>query len=85
MEEIEVQEVQKKAETRTLPLLPLRGVTAFPGVILNFDAERPLSVAALNAAISEATDVLLVSQRNIVKSMPEAGDFYSIGTVCTVR
>ena len=32
----------------TMPVLPLRGLTAFPGTILNFDVERPMSIAALN-------------------------------------
>ena len=39
----------------TMPLLPLRGLTAFPGTILNFDVERPMSVAALNAALRSVT------------------------------
>ena len=45
---------EKSAECVTMPLLPLRGVTAFPGVVLNFEVERPVSVTALNAAISNS-------------------------------
>ena len=34
-----------------MPLLPLRGLTAFPGMLLSFDVERDISVAALNLAM----------------------------------
>ena len=34
----------------TLPTLALRGVSVFPGTVLHFDVERPMSIAALNAA-----------------------------------
>ena len=72
-------------ESAPLPLLPLQDVTAFPGVILNFEVEQPISVAALNAAISAGTDVLLLTQRDAEKAVPGAEDFYSMGTVCSVR
>jgi ATP-dependent Lon protease len=32
-----------------IPALPLRGMSVFPGTLLNFDVERAMSVAALNA------------------------------------
>ena len=37
----------------TLPTLALRGVSVFPGTVLHFEVERPMSIAALNAAIDE--------------------------------
>ena len=72
-------------EESALPLLPLRGVTAFPGVILNFEVERPVSVAALNGALSTGSDILLVSQIDSSKLLPTAEDLYQVGTVCSVR
>ncbi|MGN1002264.1 MAG: endopeptidase La [Oscillospiraceae bacterium] len=70
---------------KTLPLLPLRGITVFPGMILNFDVERPMSVAALNAAIAADQSIFLVSQREIGTETPSAEDLFAVGTVCTVR
>ena len=69
----------------TLPLLPLRGVTAFPGAILSFEVERQMSVAALNAALADNQDIFLVTQREITNAQPHAADLYEIGTVCSVR
>ena len=38
-------------EIRTLPMLPLRGLSVFPAMLLSFDVERNASVAALDAAV----------------------------------
>ena len=69
----------------TMPVLPLRGLTAFPGTILNFDVERPMSVAALNAAIASDQHIFLVSQRDVSTEVPSEADLYTLGTVCAVR
>ena len=68
-----------------LPLLPLRGITVFPGMIINFDVERPMSVAALNASIAAEQEIFLVTQKDIGTALPVANDLYSIGTVCTIH
>ncbi len=69
----------------TMPLLPLRGLTAFPGTILNFDVERPMSVAALNAALGADQQIFLLTQKDISTAVPSEPELYSIGTVCTIR
>ncbi len=70
---------------KKLPLLPLRGITVFPGMIVNFDVERPMSVAALNAAIGAEQEVFLLTQKDIATAIPKANDLYSVGTVCTIH
>ena len=42
------------SEIETMPMLPLRGISVFPGMLLNFDVERMMSVMALNAALLPA-------------------------------
>ncbi len=69
----------------TMPLLPLRGITVFPGMIINFDVERPMSVAALNAAIGSEQEIFLVTQKDIATALPHANDLYNVGTVCTIH
>ena len=69
----------------TMPLLPLRGLTAFPGTVLNFDVERPMSVAALNAALGANQQIFLVTQKEISTPVPSATELYDVGTVCTIR
>lgn len=36
---------------RSMPVMALRGLSVFPGMLLNFDVERPMSAAALNLAM----------------------------------
>ena len=68
----------------TLPTLALRGVSVFPGTVLNFDVERPMSIAALNAAIGTDRMIFLVAQRDISVDAPGFDDLYQVGTVCRV-
>ena len=69
----------------SIPLLPLRGLVAFPGNHMNFDLERPMSIAALNAALGCDQKILLLAQKSIGTELPGADDLYDFGTVCVVR
>ena len=42
--------MDKNNEIIRLPMLALRGLNVFPGMIITFDVERPASVAALKTA-----------------------------------
>jgi len=77
--------VQYKERLNKLPVLPLRGINVFPGMVVNFDVERPMSVAALNAAIGSEQDVFLITQKDITTAVPHRDDLYDIGTVCTIH
>ena len=70
---------------RSMPVLPLRGLSVFPGMLLNFDVERPMSVAALNIAMGEDQILFLTAQKDMTKDIPFLDDIYAIGTVCRVR
>ena len=70
---------------RAMPVLPLRGLAVFPGMLLNFDVERPMSVAALNLAMGEDQILFLAAQKDMAKDVPFLEDIYSVGTVCRVR
>ncbi len=68
-----------------LPMLALRGLSVFPNMLLNFDVERPMSVAALNNASEGSRRIFLLAQKDITKESPEEADLYKIGTVCSIR
>ncbi|MEG2007199.1 MAG: endopeptidase La [Oscillospiraceae bacterium] len=70
---------------RSMPVLPLRGLSVFPGMLLNFDVERPMSAAALNLAMGADQIIFLTAQKDIAKDMPFGDDLYQVGTVCRVR
>ncbi|NLA87919.1 MAG: endopeptidase La, partial [Clostridiales bacterium] len=71
--------------TENLPMLALRGLSVFPNMILNFDVERPISVAALNVAAEGERRIFLIAQRDISKESPGENDLYKIGTICVIK
>ena len=70
---------------KKLPMIALRGVSAFPNMILNFDIERPISIAALDAAMNDDRRIFLLAQRDINVDEPDEDDLYVIGTVANIR
>ena len=68
-------------ESRIMPLLPLRGLSVFPGMLLTFDVERSASVAALDASVRADHLIFLAAQKDIATDVPEEKDIYHVGTV----
>ena len=64
-----------------LPMLALRGLNVFPGMIITFDVERPASVAALNAAVSSSRNIFLAAQKNLAEDAPDENGIYKVGTL----
>ncbi len=71
--------------TNLYPVLPLRGISVFPGMLINFDVERPISLAALNAAMSSDQKIFLVAQKDMSMGMPHDEDLYTIGTISKIK
>ena len=69
----------------TLPVVPLRGLVAFPAVPLSFECERDISINAVEAALAEDTLVFLVAQRDIACDDPNEKDVYTVGCVAKIK
>jgi ATP-dependent Lon protease len=72
------------AESRVLPLLPLRDVVVFPHMVIPLFVGRPKSIKALEAAMEEGKNVVLVAQKSAAKDEPNPEDLYEVGTVSTI-
>ncbi len=72
------------AESRVLPLLPLRDVVVFPHMVIPLFVGRPKSIKALEAAMEEGKNVVLVAQKSAAKDEPNPEDLYAVGTVSTI-
>lgn len=72
-------------QTRTLPLLALRGLHVFPEMLLTFDVERPASIGALGMAAKSWQLIFLAAQKSLTADMPQEEDIYQVGTVCRIR
>lgn len=68
-----------------LPLIPLRGISIFPNMIIHFDVGREKSKSAIEAAMEKQTDIFLATQKDYEIEEPEIGDIYNIGTICKVK
>jgi len=69
---------------QTLPLLPLRDVVIFPGMMMPFVVGRGRSVAALERAMETGKRLFLSAQRDAEVEDPDAGDVYELGTISTI-
>ena len=67
-----------------LPLLPLRDVVVYPHMVLPLFVGRERSIEALEHAMLDNKQVLLVAQRNAGEDQPGADDLYQVGTVSNI-
>ena len=71
-------------EYQTLPLLPLRDVVIFPGMMMPFVVGRARSVAALERAMESGKRLFLAAQRDAEIDDPEATEVYGVGTIAMI-
>ncbi|HIW39809.1 MAG TPA: endopeptidase La [Candidatus Eubacterium pullicola] len=67
------------------PMIPLRGLSIFPHMVLHFDIGREKSINALEQAMIRDQYVFLASQKDENTDLPTADDFYHVGTVAKVK
>ncbi len=67
-----------------LPVLPLRDIVVFPGMIVPLFVGREKSVKALESVVRQDSRILLVSQRNASQDDPGKEDIYQVGAVATI-
>ena len=73
-----------KREKKQVPLLPLRDIVIFPGMVVPLFVGREKSINALKYALSQEKDIFLVTQKNAKMDDPSLRDIYSVGTLSTV-
>lgn len=66
------------------PLLPLRDVVVYPHMVVPLFVGREKSIQALEEAMANDKQIILVAQKNASVDEPEAEDIYSIGTLSTI-
>jgi ATP-dependent Lon protease len=70
--------------TQTYPLLPLRDIVVFPGMVVPLFVGRDKSVAALEAAMEASKDIVLLAQLDPGCDDPEGEDLYDVGVIAQV-
>ena len=67
-----------------LPLLPLRDIVVFPGMIVPVFVGRDKSVVALEQAMKSNKEIFLVAQLDPSEDDPTKDDLYNIGVTATI-
>ncbi|MFM2300716.1 MAG: hypothetical protein RLZZ84_452 [Pseudomonadota bacterium] len=70
--------------TALFPLLPLRDIVVFPGMVVPLFVGREKSVAALEAAMAGDKDIFLLAQLDPGCDDPDRDDLYDVGVIATV-
>jgi len=75
---------QREPAPERLPVLPLRGLVAFPGLVLTLQVGREASVTAVHAAMAADHRLLLVTQRDPDREEVGAADLFTVGAPAQV-
>ena len=77
-------ENNKEITSTTLPVLPLRDVVVYPHMVIPLFVGREKSIQALEAAMLQDKEILLIAQKNASDDEPVGSDLFDIGTVASV-
>ena len=69
---------------RVYPVLPLRDIVVFPGMIVPLFVGREKSVKALEEVMRDDKHILVVTQKNAQDDDPSPDQIYSTGTIASV-
>jgi ATP-dependent Lon protease len=70
----------------TLPVLPIKNTVLFPHLLMPLSVGRPVSRAAVEAALTtEDKALLIIAQRDEAVEQPGANDLFTIGTRAVIK
>ena len=81
----EAEQHEEEDDRLALPMIPLRGLTVFPNMVLHFDIGREKSINALEKAMVLNQYIFLSAQKDESTDLPTPEDFYHIGTIGNCR
>ena len=74
----------EKAQLLEMPVISLRGISAFPAVQISLEISREASLGAF-AEAAEDGYLFLTAQKDFEIAVPTPKDLYKVGTVCKVK
>ncbi len=75
----------EKIEMHHLPVIPLKGMIAFPAITLSFELTDERIAGACERAEAGDGLIFLVSQKDLTVGEPAADDLYAVGTVAQIK
>jgi ATP-dependent Lon protease len=84
--EMKQQEVNPESESKRLPVLPLKNVVLFPGLVIPLSVGRSASLKAVESTVTtEDKEIVLIAQREANVEVPTQQDLYDVGTKAVIR
>ncbi len=71
-------------DVSNVPVLPLRDVVVYPNMVIPLFVGRDKSIQALDAAMANNKQILLVAQKSAELDEPSFDDFHTIGTLSSI-
>jgi len=75
----------EKVEKYTLPVIPLRGIVAFPSISLSFEISNENTINTCEIADKEDSKIFLVTQKDISVDKPTENDLYDTGVIGKIK
>ena len=72
-------------EKINLPVLPLRGMVAFPSIPMSIEVAREKSIHAIRSAERLGGCIMLIAQKDITVEKPTPDDLYRVGTIAKIK
>ena len=77
--------IKVERKTQHLPTIALRGLVVFPNNLVHFEVGREKSIAAVEWAMANNSNVFLVAQKSMNTTEPQQADLFSYGVVAEVK
>ena len=70
---------------KIMPIVALRGMTILPDTLIHFDINRKITINAVETAMEQDQQVLLLMQKDPNVEDPKLDDLYSVGTIAEIK
>lgn len=68
-----------------MPMIPLRGIVVFPGMVTHFDCGRDRTIGAIEESEIRDSKIFLVSQKDEDIEDPTMDEIYTVGAVASIK
>ena len=72
-------------EQINLPVVPLRGMVAFPSIPMSIEVAREKSIHAIRSAERLGGCIMLIAQKDMTIEKPAPDDLYLVGTIAKIK
>ena len=72
-------------ESNIFYTVAMRGLVAFPKMVMHFDVSRAKSISAIEHSLKEGGKLFLVTQHEAYIDNPKASDLYKVGVVAEIK